>query len=423
MSRSAALASDLICSQDCWTGVLANLLHCLECSRHNSDAKRTRCGKGRQTSNDSCASDASTVDTLPEWISGSPSHRSGPCSDSDIESCSEDEPKCSALRREVGKSMYEATEVQPWVTGNFELVRTLQTAERNYGIVDLMQSIDNGKFVAVKRMPNTWVRDDPEEFVEMYGHSSEQPWLDLGIARLLQKQAFPYVCEPLGVFRDEYNTYVVSSYATEGDLFTWCDNLPKAGNARTEAIKPIANDMFSAVKRLHDLGIAHCDLSLENIVVTRDDDGSLQVKLIDFGLAGLARKHTGQVRAKPSYQAPETHMAGECDRFLADSFALGVVLYAMAAHDYPWLSTKPGACGNFSNCKKYGVRNSLEQRRLQVDGGEKLLVDVLPESLVDTIVGLTVLRPRERLTLGEQCLDADNGRNSVWDSAWLTCEA
>ena len=31
------------------------------------------------------------------------------------------------------------------------------------------------------------------------------------------------------------------------------------------------------------------------------------------------------------------------DAFLADDFALGVVVFAMAVQDYPWTSTKKGA--------------------------------------------------------------------------------
>ena len=33
------------------------------------------------------------------------------------------------------------------------------------------------------------------------------------------------------------------------------------------------------------------------------------------------------------------------DAFLADDFALGVVVFAMAVQDYPWTSTKKGALG------------------------------------------------------------------------------
>ena len=101
---------------------------------------------------------------------------------------------------------------------------------------------------------------------------------------------------------------------------------------------PIVGQIFTAVCWLHDLGVAHRDLSLENILLT-DNGGSMQVKLIDFGMSTTQRVCKRELRGKQSYQAPEMH-GPEYDAFLADEFALGVVLFAMAVQDYPWTSTK-----------------------------------------------------------------------------------
>jgi len=67
--------------------------------------------------------------------------------------------------------------------------------------------------------------------------------------------------------------------------------------------------------------------------------GALQVKVIDFAVATLARS-SKRVRGKPSYQALDMHNDEEHDSFLADKFAIGVVAFTMATHSYPWLSTK-----------------------------------------------------------------------------------
>lgn len=382
--------------------------------------KRERHARRRAVSKDSLESDASTVDMIPACIFGSPA---SPCddssSDSDVEFPGENANKCAALKHAVAATMYDASTALPWVESSFQFVHKLQLAERNHGVVELMQSVDSGHFVAVKKMPNTWMRSDPEEFCLIHGTSSEQPWLDLGIANYLQSQSWPFLCQPLGFFYDSLNTYVLSSYATEGDLFTWCESLPAPGCERNAAVKPVGRQVLSAVKSLHDLGIAHCDLSLENIVVTTEGQGDIRIKLIDFGLARLDRKLNGQVRAKPSYQPPEAHRLGQCDGFLADSFACGVILFAMAAYDYPWLSTKPGVCSLFANLKIYGLRNCIEQHNLQVDSEERTALEVLPRSLIDLIVGLLALRPSDRFTLGEECWDLDCTRPSVWDNPWL----
>ena len=51
--------------------------------------------------------------------------------------------------------------------------------------------------------------------------------------------------------------------------------------------KEVARMMFeicSAVKHLHDMGIAHRDLKPENLILTSNDENA-SIKLIDFGFA------------------------------------------------------------------------------------------------------------------------------------------
>lgn len=144
-------------------------------------------------------------------------------------------------------------------------------------------------------------------------------------------QSFPYSCEFLGVYQDIENTYFVASLATEGDLFTWSQSGVPSGREREATMRPIVKQIFSAVRRLHDLGISHRDLSLENILLTDEGNGTLRVKLIDFGMATLSRECRREPRGKLVYQAPEMHKIDHYDAFLVDAFALGVTLFAMAA--------------------------------------------------------------------------------------------
>merc|ERR1719491_52809 len=120
-------------------------------------------------------------------------------------------------------------------------------------------------------------------------------------------------------------------------------------------MRPIVSQVFKATRWLHNLGIAHRDLSLENVLLTENSSSELQVKIIDFGMASMSRHTVRNVRGKPSYQAPEMHTYAQYDTFLADNFALGVVLYSMAVRNYPWEHTKPGKDRKFEFAKKSGV--------------------------------------------------------------------
>jgi len=304
--------------------------------------------------------------------------------------------------------------VQAWDPEEFVLQSLLQEAVRNHGRVDLMQK-KNGEKIAVKRMPNRWVREGPAEFNEQYPTASERPWVDIGLVRYLNSIRYPYACELLGVFRDDETTYVAATLATIGDLFTWCDRDPRPGAAREAVMLPIVGQIFVGVRWLHDLGVAHRDLSLENILLT-DAAGGQQVKLIDFGMSTTNRICRREVRGKQSYQAPEMHSATEYDAFLADEFALGVVLFAMAVQDYPWTSTKKSSCQLFEYISTFGLMKFLRKRKLRK--GTEHLSEVLSPELAQLIDCMLQLEPVNRLSLGESCYNGE-ARRTVWDEAWI----
>jgi serine/threonine protein kinase len=264
-------------------------------------------------------------------------------------------------------------------------------------------------------MPTSWVQHGPDQFDRQFPGAKEQPWDDLGIMKYLNGISFPFACDLHGVFRDCLTTYVVSSFATEGDLFTWVDRSSCAGREHEVRAKPIVIQVFFAVWWLHELGIAHRDLSLENILLTKHEGNHL-VKIIDFGAATNYRHcGEGECRGKRNYQAPEMH-AGEYDALAADTFALGVVLFSTMAHDFPWTSTVPRACKHYGYSRRSGLRALLKARRARKQPSRKL-IEVLSPTLVDAIEGLSRADPDVRLNLGEACR-ADHGQASFWGTPW-----
>lgn len=311
--------------------------------------------------------------------------------------------------------------VQPWSLCELKPVRTLQDAPRNHGCVDLMQSLKDGSFVAVKRMPNWWMAVSDDEFQKQHANSMERPWLHIGIVEYLQSQDFPYVCKSHGVFRDAEFTYVVSDFAEEGSLFKWCYHGPHPGYERETVLRPIVRQVLTAVQMLHSLGIAHRDLSLENIVSTIQGD-SVQIKLIDFSMATWSRKCCNESCGKKSYQAPETLAAcNPYNPFLADLFSLGVVLFTLGAKDYPWHSTRKDGCKFFKYVLEHGFRRYLGARKA-LNG--KRLKDIFSKDFARLVEGLVHQHPEQRLTLGEQCWlpGMSRSRSSVWDMPWLQYE-
>jgi len=119
--------------------------------------------------------------------------------------------------------MMQAAKFIPlWNSSGLEFINTFERAPSNHGIVDLMQSLSNSSFVAVKRMPNRWMSMDSQEFQKQQPYCLENPWRDIAAVRYLKSQHLPYICKNHGVFRDNEFTYVVSDFAEKGSLFELC---------------------------------------------------------------------------------------------------------------------------------------------------------------------------------------------------------
>lgn len=318
----------------------------------------------------------------------------------------------------------EATQQLSWVQEDFEFIRNLQRAERNHGSVELMMSMKRGGNFAVKQMPTRWVTTGPEAFKARHPHSSEQPWYDIGLVRHLNNIEYPHAATLLGVFHGGDSTYVVSEFLKGGDLFSWCDTGPPPGKAREALIGPILLQILTALRWLHEIGIAHRDISLENVMLTDGPTGKDQVvKIIDFGMSSLSRMCPGkEVRGKQSYQAPEMHEDSAYDAFLVDVFAIGVVSFPLAAQDYPWYSTTRGSCKLFDFVRKHGLIVFLEKRQVR-RGSSGRLIEAMSPAFVEFLLAMTSFSPQKRCSLGEGCYAASEedavSHQSCWDLAWV----
>jgi len=92
---------------------------------------------------------------------------------------------------------------------------------------------------------------------------------------------------------------------------------------------------------LHEHGVIHRDLKLENVLVTKEwQDGSnrlCEVKITDFGLSKVVGEGLSDARStvgSPRYIAPEVLSNGVHD-FRADLWSLGILFYVLLAGRFP----------------------------------------------------------------------------------------
>jgi serine/threonine protein kinase len=136
---------------------------------------------------------------------------------------------------------------------------------------------------------------------------------------------------------EEGELYLVMEYLTGASLSQECAKGPVP---ITRAVD-ILEQMCAALARAHDLGVIHRDLKSDNIMLTTRGGRRDFVKILDFGLAALARDPRlapkGAVFGTPEYMSPE-QARGEDATAQSDLYALGILFYEMLTGQLPFRS-------------------------------------------------------------------------------------
>jgi serine/threonine-protein kinase len=146
--------------------------------------------------------------------------------------------------------------------------------------------------------------------------------------------------------------YLVMEYLEGRDL----DSLLQATSRLpiAEAID-YAMQACEGLGEVHKAGIVHRDLKPANLFLARRSDGSVRVKLLDFGISKVAAApgrtsdgamtSTQALMGSPLYMAPEQMRSSKGVDVRADIWSMGVILYEMLGGRSPFNGeTLPHVC-------------------------------------------------------------------------------
>ena len=165
--------------------------------------------------------------------------------------------------------------------------------------------------------------DDPDQIRRMRREALAQGSLD-----------HPGICKVEDFGQDERGAYIVMQYIDGAPLDR------AAAELDLERRLALFVSVCEAVDHAHRRGLIHRDLKPDNILVETLPDGSLQPRIVDFGLVQSRDQTTltlpGQIVGTLAYMAPE-QARGESrlDR-RADVFALGAILYELLTGTQPF---------------------------------------------------------------------------------------
>ena len=162
-----------------------------------------------------------------------------------------------------------------------------------------------GQPVALKFLPAD-VDHDPARLTQLHTE-----------VRMARQVAHPNVCRVYDIDEVDGHTFLSMEYVDGEDLSSL---LTRIGRFPEDRALEIARQICVGLAAAHSRGVIHRDFKPANVMI----DGSGQVRITDFGLAGL----TGEaVRAgTPAYMAPEQLAGGEVTE-RSDVYSLGLVLY------------------------------------------------------------------------------------------------
>lgn len=126
------------------------------------------------------------------------------------------------------------------------------------------------------------------------------------------------------------------------------------GKLPDDEARAIGRQICAGLAEAHRLGVVHGDLKSNNVILTKDAGGEERAVITDFGLArrplGPAGEKPGggalsaigpsQAGGTPDYMAPEL-WKGEKPTTASDVYALGVILYELAANHLPYAQGIP----------------------------------------------------------------------------------
>lgn len=125
------------------------------------------------------------------------------------------------------------------------------------------------------------------------------------------------------------------------------DTILRGHLLKVEFALEVAYQICGALTEPHARGIIHRDIKPENILIVGMADETVQVKVLDFGIARSQRGDgkvttTGVVIGTPKYMAPESVQGAEIDA-RTDLYAVGVILYQMLVGRPPFSADTPVA--------------------------------------------------------------------------------
>ncbi|RNA33276.1 serine threonine- kinase ULK3 [Brachionus plicatilis] len=200
--------------------------------------------------------------------------------------------------------------------------------------------------------------------------------------KILKEVKHEFIVQLIDFQWDENYIYLIMEYCPGGDLssFIRCRRtIPE------RYVRRFVQQIASALKHLHSIGIAHMDLKPQNILLTSTNNPSL--KLADFGFAQYMKENkvSQTLRGSPLYMAPEI-LKNKVYDSKVDLWSVGVILHEVIFGYAPFVS------------------QSFEELKQKILSDDQIKIPshvMLSETCKDLLKRLLQRNPEERIKFEE----------------------
>ncbi|KAG0091299.1 hypothetical protein BGZ92_001033 [Podila epicladia] len=201
----------------------------------------------------------------------------------------------------------------------------------------------------------------------------------------------PNIIETVDIVKEDDCFYEVMEYA-KYELFS----AVMEGDMGRDEIACCFHGVVQGVAYLHEMGVAHRDLKLDNCVM--NEDGI--VKIIDFGCSMVCKlpfeRHVAMARGisgSDPYIAPEVFITDEHDARPADVWSLGIIFVCMTIGRFPWKIPKGDQDPSYEAFARSG------------DKGKQRVLKLLPRESRPIMSRILEVDPTKRATIEEVVAD------------------
>lgn len=203
--------------------------------------------------------------------------------------------------------------------------------EGNMGAVYLAEQLEEGRRCALKVM---LAKEKNEEGVQRFRRE------------ILCNSFFshPGVVEIYDGGPTDDGSYFMAMEYVQGEPLS--ERINREGPLRLRDALAVWEQAVVAMKAAHDAKIIHRDLKPENFLCRENADGSLTIKIMDWGIARILddeqdfsdqffKTMHGKLTGSPAYVAPESITEPKVD-IRADLYSLGIILYELTVGQVPF---------------------------------------------------------------------------------------